>query len=174
MTTEHDQTAAPAVAPVEEHPLVAIVHEHLPAVALTVGSFRDQDWIVVPAEDLVAVCTVLRDDLRSRFDMLLDITAVDLLPRSPRFEVVYHLLSMSRNDRARLKVELPDGDAPAISTVTTVWVAAGFYEREIYDLMGIGFDGHPNMRRIMLPDDWVGHPLRFDHTLGGEEVSFTS
>lgn len=181
MAAEKDAPAGTALVPGpgEDSAILAVLREAFPAVSFKAGALRGQSWVVVPAEQIVAVCRFLRDDPRCDFKMLLDVTAVDLLPRVPRWEVVYHLLSLSRNDRYRLKVEvteadLPEAGLPEIPSVVEVWPTADFYEREIFDLMGIAFAGHPNLRRIMLPDDWIGYPLRFDHTLGGEEVGFTS
>jgi NADH-quinone oxidoreductase subunit C len=106
--------------------------------------------------------------------MMVDVTAVDLLPVSPRWEVVYQLTSLSRNVRFRLKVEIEDGPDPEVPSITSVYQSANWFEREIFDLMGIRFPGHPALRRILLPDDWQGFPLRYDHPIGGEEVGFTS
>ena len=150
------------------------LREAFPSLPLRAGSLRGQDWVVVPAEAIVEVCLFLRDDRRTQYKMLIDLTAADLMPRAPRWEVVYALLSHARNARYRLKVEVPDGPEPAVPTMTTVWPAANFFEREVFDLMGIRFTDHPDLRRLLLPDDWVGFPLHFDHPLGGEEVGFTS
>lgn len=178
MAMEQHAPAGAAIVPGpgEESPILAAVREAFPEIPFRAGALRGQPWAVVPAGQIVAVCRFLRDDPRCDFKLLLDVTAVDLLPRAPRWEVVYALLSLSRNDRYRLKVEVPEVGAglPEIPSVVGVWPAANFYEREIFDLMGIAFADHPDLRRIMLPDDWVGHPLRFDHPIGGEEVSFTS
>jgi NADH-quinone oxidoreductase subunit C len=91
---------------------------------------------------------------------------VDWYPSEPRFEVVYHLLSIAKKERVRLKVRL-DGSSPAIESVTSVWPSANFYEREVFDLFGVRFSGHPNLTRIMMPDDWEGHPLRKDYPVEG-------
>ncbi len=100
------------------------------------------------------------------YNFLEDVTAVDWLPSEPRFQVSYHILSHSYRDYIRLRV-LVSGDEPAIESITTVWPSANFYEREVFDLFGIRFEGHPNMRRIMMPDEWVGHPLRKDYPVEG-------
>ena len=97
---------------------------------------------------------------------LSDVTAVDRHPSEPRFEVVYHLLCYDRKERLRLKCRLP-GDAPEIESVTGVWRAANWYEREVFDLLGIRFTGHPDLRRILMPEDWEGHPLRKDYPVTG-------
>ncbi|MBM3779608.1 MAG: NADH-quinone oxidoreductase subunit C [Acidimicrobiia bacterium] len=118
----------------------------------------DQPTVYVDAAHLVETCAALRDQLR--FDLLADVTAVDLLPREPRFEIVYHLVSTRGHDRLRLKVRVgADGSVP---TVAGIWRGAGWPEREVWDLFGVGFDGHPDLRRILMPDNWDGHPLRKD------------
>ena len=128
--------------------------------------------VYVPADRLVEVCSFLRDDPELDFAMLTWLGGVDLLPREPRFEVVYHLLSLSRNRRFALKVQVPE-TRPQVSTVTGVWATANWHEREAYDFYGIVFAGHPDLTRILLPDDWEGWPLRKDSPLGYQEVAFT-
>jgi len=125
----------------------------------------DQPVILVAAADLVPVCAALRDDAGLRFTALVDMVGVDFLPRSPRFDVNYSLVATTgRPAPARLRVKVQvDGDAPHVPSVTGVWPAAGFLEREIYDLLGVLFDGHPDLRRLLTPDDWEGHPLRKDY-----------
>jgi len=95
-----------------------------------------------------------------------DMTAVDWFPSSPRFQLSYHILSFTNKERIRLRVLL-EGDSPTVESVTPVWPSANFYEREVFDLFGITFDGHPNLRRILMPDDWQGHPLRKDYPVEG-------
>ena len=126
----------------------------------------------VPADRLVEICTFLRDDPELDFAMLSWIAGVDWMPREPRFEVVYGLLSLSRNARLTLKVGVGE-EKPRVPSVTGVWPTADWHERETYDFYGIEFDGHPNLTRILLPEDWVGWPLRKDSPLGYEEVAFT-
>jgi NADH-quinone oxidoreductase subunit C len=117
--------------------------------------------IYVPADRLVETCRALRDDQAFRFTTIIEITAADYIPRQPRFEVVYHLLSIPRRERIRLKVRVPDrGTVP---TVQGVWKGAGWPEREVWDMFGIVFDGHPDLRRLLMPDDWEGHPARKDY-----------
>jgi len=106
-------------------------------------------------------CRVLRDAPELAFDVLIEVTAADYFPRAPRFEVVYHLLS-TRN-RARLRVKVRAGAADTVPTVYGVWRSAGWLEREVYDMFGIVFDGHPDLRRLLMPDDWEGHPARKDY-----------
>jgi NADH-quinone oxidoreductase subunit C len=95
-----------------------------------------------------------------------DVTAVDWFPSSPRFQLSYHIVSHTYKERIRLRV-LVAGDAPSVETITSVWPAANFYEREVFDLFGIRFEGHPDLRRIMMPDEWQGHPLRKDYPVEG-------
>ncbi len=128
--------------------------------------------LFVPGARLVEVCTFLRDDPELDFAMLSWIGGVDYLPREPRFEVVYGLLSLSANARLHLKVEVLE-ENPRVPSVVGVWPTANWHERETYDFYGIEFTGHPDLTRILLPDDWVGWPLRKDSPLGYEEVAFT-
>jgi NADH-quinone oxidoreductase subunit C len=127
--------------------------------------FRGQLSIAVSRERIVDVSTFCRDDAALRFDMLTDLTAVDRTPRQPRFEVVYNLYSFPHNRRLRLKAPVPENET--LPTVEGVWKAANWLEREVYDLFGIVFDGHSDLRRILLWDGYVGHPLRKDFPLHG-------
>jgi len=95
-----------------------------------------------------------------------DLTAVDWFPSEPRFQLSYHILSHKYKERIRLRV-MVSGDEPAIESITAVWAGANYYEREVFDLFGVRFEGHPNLRRIMMPEDWVGHPLRKDYPVEG-------
>ncbi len=118
-----------------------------------------QETIEVQTDRLVDVCRALRDRMDMPFVLLADVTAVDYSPREPRFEVVYHVASS--NARLRIKVPLP-GTNPRLPTVQSVWPGAGWLEREVWDMFGIEFDGHGDLRRLLMPDDWQGHPLRKD------------
>jgi NADH-quinone oxidoreductase subunit C len=111
-------------------------------------------------------CALLKDDPELRYNFLADLTCVDWYPNEPRFHVAYHLLSIPRRVRLRLKVLLP-GDDPNVDTVTSVWPAANFFEREVFDLFGVRFRGHPYLRRILMPENWEGHPLRKDYPVEG-------
>lgn len=122
----------------------------------------DDPTLVVPVDRLLETCDVLANDGALDFTLLVDIVGVDYLSREPRYEVVYHLVSIGRNQRLRLKVRIPSGD-PHLASVTGVWPGAGFLEREVWDLFGIVFDGHGDLRRLLTPDDWEGHPLRKDY-----------
>jgi NADH-quinone oxidoreductase subunit C len=129
----------------------------LPGITLEAAPSTDQKTIGFPSNSIVDVCRALRDT--KGFVLLADITAVDWWPREPRFEVVYHLASA--NDRLRLKVRLA-GDAAHLPTVQSVWPGACWLEREVWDLFGILFDDHGDLRRLLMPEDWEGHPLRKD------------
>jgi len=128
--------------------------------------FRGELTVFTPREGLVRVCEYLRDASGLAFKFLADLTAVDNYPTEPRFELVYHLLSLETGARVRLKVRLLGEDAWADSVVP-VWPAANTFEREVFDLFGIRFEGHPNLTRLLLPLDWEGHPLRRDYPTGG-------
>lgn len=124
---------------------------------------------VVPREQIVAVCSYLKTAPEAHFDFLSDLCGVDRgVEEEPRFEVNYHLFSTTKFHRLRLKV-LVNEDSAQVPTVTTVWRTANWHERETYDLMGVVFEGHPDLRRILLPDDWQGHALRKDFPLRGYE-----
>ncbi len=136
------------------------------------GEAHREFTLVVPADRLVEMCTFLRDDPELDFAMLSWVGGIDWLPRSPRFEVVYDLLSISQNCRIHLKVEVSE-EHPRVPSVVSIWPTADWHERETYDFYGIEFTGHPDLTRILLPEDWVGWPLRKDSPLGYEEVAFT-
>jgi NADH-quinone oxidoreductase subunit C len=111
-------------------------------------------------------CVLLRDTPECPFNFLSDVTCVDWFPREPRFEVIYHLLAIAKKERVRLKARLDSGN-PVIDSVTSVWAGANFFEREVYDLFGVRFIGHPYMRRLLMPEDWEGYPLRRDYPVEG-------
>ncbi|MCC7445841.1 MAG: NADH-quinone oxidoreductase subunit C [Anaerolineae bacterium] len=134
--------------------------------------FRGETTLVVDPAKIVDICLFFRDTEGLEYNFLADVTAVDYYPQEPRFAICYHLYSMIYNRNLRLKAYLP-GDEPKIQSVTGVWNAANFQEREAYDLMGIQFEGHPNLRRILMPEDWEGHPQRKDYPLGYEPVQFS-
>jgi NADH-quinone oxidoreductase subunit C len=128
------------------------------------GNFRGDvfdPWLNVDAKAIVDVCRYLRDDSESAFEVLSDLTALDL-PKEEKLQVVYHLYSYSRRHQIVLKADL-SRETPSIATVEGVWKAANWFEREVFDLFGIMFEGHTDLRRIMLPEDWVGYPLRKDY-----------
>ena len=123
---------------------------------------RGQAVVTVPRAGVVDALRTLRDDPELAFDMLSDLTAVDYLPRQPRFEVIYELNSIAHHHRLRVKAEVP-GDDPRIATATLLWNSALWAEREVWDLFGVHFDGHPDLRRILMYPEFEGHPLRKDY-----------
>jgi len=135
------------------------------------SEFRGQLSLVIPAEKIVEVCNALRNELS--FDMLGDETAVDYWPeQEPRFHIVYQVYSLQHNVRLSLRCPL-SGNSPSLPSVESIYANANWHEREIFDMFGIRFEGHSDMRRILMPYDWVGHPLRKDYPLGYEEVQFS-
>jgi NADH-quinone oxidoreductase subunit C len=133
----------------------------VPGASFEAGKSVDFATIYVPASHLVAACRALLETPALRFNVLMELTAVDYFPREPRFEVVYHLLSVPHRQRLRLKVRA--GDGASVPTVQRVWPASGWFEREVWDMFGIVFDGHDDLRRILMPEDWEGHPARKDY-----------
>ena len=129
--------------------------------------FRGETTIVVPRELLRGAAERCREDTALDFNLLSDATCVDRFPHEPRFELNYHLVSIARRDKVRLKVRL-SGDDAVVDSLVPVWPGANWLEREIFDLFGIRFSGHPDLRRILLPDDWEGHPLRKDFPVEGQ------
>ncbi|HVU12440.1 MAG TPA: NADH-quinone oxidoreductase subunit C [Phototrophicaceae bacterium] len=147
----------------------------LPDSLLDVHKFRDETTLIVKAADIVKVARYLRDTKGLVYNFLSDISSVDYYPdatRPGRFGVCYHLYSMLYNRRLRVKVFLPEDD-PSVPSVTVVWPAANWLERESYDLMGITYLGHPDLRRVLLSDDWEGYPQRRDYPLGYETPMFS-
>jgi len=128
--------------------------------------FRGELTIYVQPGALIRVCEFLRIDPTLSYKFLSDVTALDLYPNEPRFEVVYHLLSLKNAERLRLKVRT-GGDAPRVDSLVPVYPSANAFEREVFDLFGIQFAGHPYLRRILMPEDWEGYPLRKDYPVEG-------
>lgn len=136
-----------------------------------VEEFRGDITVTVTPEMIIPVLTALRDEYQ--FNVMMDATAVDYYPQeSPRFHVIYQMYSMPNNVRLMVRLHL-NGNAPKLDSVEKVFPVANWKEREIYDLFGIQFTGHPDLRRVIMPEDWTGHPLRKDYPLGYEEVQFT-
>ena len=127
---------------------------------------RNELTIWVERDFIREACAILRDDKTLEFTFLSDLTCVDWYPSEPRFEVVYDLLSIPRKERVRLKVRLPGSD-PSVESLTSVWPSANFFEREVFDLFGVRFQGHPYLRRILMPEDWEGYPMRKDYPVEG-------
>jgi len=138
-----------------------LLDAHGDAVLATHARLGDATALVDRAR-LVEVMRFLRDTRELEFDMLTDVTAVDYLGEEPRFEMVYHLYSLVRNHRLRVKARVPERD-PRIATLVPLWPSADWMEREVFDMYGIGFDGHPDLRRILLYEEFEGYPLRKDY-----------
>ncbi len=149
--------------------IIQVLQRAVPGAAYEAGASSDQPAIYVPRERLVETCRVLRDAPELQFSLLAEVTAADYLPRQPRFEVVYHFACLGfpsdqppSPQRLRVKVRVEDDD-PRVPTLSGLWPAANWLEREVWDLFGIVFDGHPDLRRLLTPEDWEGHPLRKDY-----------
>ena len=128
--------------------------------------FRGETTVVLPRKILRSAAEHCRDNAKLKFNLLSDATCVDRYPHEPRFELNYHLVSISRSDRLCLRVRLHGSD-PVVDSLVPVWPGANWLEREIFDLFGIKFTGHPDLRRILLPDTWEGYPLRKDYPVEG-------
>jgi NADH-quinone oxidoreductase subunit C len=144
------------------HTALEKLREAFPQAVLSTSAARGDETALVQREYIKAVCRFLRDDPDLQFDLPTDLTCVDALGRTPRFDVVYHLYSTTKKHRIRLKAMLPEED-PVIDSVVEVWPGFGWSEREAYDMYGVRFAGHPDLRRILLYDEFVGHPLRKDY-----------
>lgn len=127
-------------------------------------SYRGDDTAVVKKEQLFEICTFLRDDEELLYNFMMDLTAVDYLGREPRFEVVYHLYSLTYNRRFRIKTLVSESEC-SVDSIVPIWISANWFEREAYDLYGIIFKGHPELRRILLYEEFQGHPLRKDYPI---------
>ncbi|MCX6026757.1 MAG: NADH-quinone oxidoreductase subunit C [Chloroflexi bacterium] len=138
----------------------------------TVTEFRGETTVEIDPARIVAACRAVRDAPALMFTRLAGQTAVDYWPDEPRFAVIYQLHSLEKGLSLRLLLRL-EGDAPSVASVVEVFPSANWHEREIYDMFGIRFSGHPDLRRLLMPADWQGHPLRKDYPLGYEEVQFT-
>ena len=143
--------------------LVASLQQTIPGVAFEPAASIDrQATVYVPAADIHETARALRDHPDLAFAFLAELTAVDVWPREPRFEVVYLFVSLAHRQRLRLKVRLYGNDAH-LPTMTDLWPAANWLEREVWDMFGIAFDGHPDPRRLLMPEDWDGYPQRKDY-----------
>ncbi|OGO18670.1 MAG: NADH-quinone oxidoreductase subunit C [Chloroflexi bacterium RBG_16_48_8] len=134
--------------------------------------FRGETKVNVDPSLIVPVCTFLHEDSDFSFNFLMALTCVDYWPQEPRFTVAYQLYSQKNNIILGLRAYLPGSD-PGISTIESVYPNANWHEREVYDMFGITFEGHSDLRRILMPHDWEGHPQRKDYPLGYEEVQFS-
>ena len=168
----------------------ATIDDRLPGALAGDDGSRPEPALLVAVDRLVEVCRLLKEDPALEFRLPLHVTAVDWLTREPRFDLVYELRSLKLKGRVRLKVRLADtapagggvyadvaaptmAEMPVLPSVSGVWPGMACHEREVFDLSGIRFEGHPDMRRILMPSDWEGHPLRKDYVSFGEPVKFT-
>ncbi|HEV2176735.1 MAG TPA: NADH-quinone oxidoreductase subunit C [Terriglobia bacterium] len=151
---------------IEDNPILKRLRDFAPDAIDGTQLFRGELTVHIHRENLRQVCECLRDDAELTFKYLSDLTAVDHYPNEPRFETVYHLYSIERNERLRLKVRLA-GDNPQVDSVVPVWPGANAFEREVFDLFGVYFVGHPYLVRILMPEDWEGYPLRKDYPTEG-------
>jgi len=151
--------------------LERIVDELKGRFSADIYEFRDEGSLIVSQEQIVEVCQVLRDEFD--FELLTEETAVDYWPKlEPRFNIVFRLRSLKRDLIVGLRVPL-NGNAPTMPSLVPVYANANWFERELWDMFGIRFEGHPDLRRVVMPYDWEGHPLRKDYPLGYEEVQFS-
>ena len=145
------------------NPLLDELGKRFPDAVSEAVIFRKMPSLVVPREQILAICQFLKSDEGGSFDLLTDETAVDYPKREKRFDVVYHLYSFKNNVRLRLKLQVGEGEK--VPSVTGIWPTANWLEREIYDMFGVLYEGHPDLKRLLLPDEWVGHPLRKDYDI---------
>jgi NADH-quinone oxidoreductase subunit C len=141
--------------------------ERFPDSILDTKTFRDEFSVTVQKKDILEICKFLYSDPDLQYQMLTDLCGVDYLPESPRFEVVYLLYSMKNQQRLRVKIRVAESES--VSSVESIWKAANWLEREVYDLFGIPFDNHPDLRRILLWDGYEGNPLRKDFPVEGPD-----
>ena len=144
--------------------------ERFPEASVSTEDAPDMAILACSPDHVTDVLKTARDDFG--FDMLTDVSCVDWLPREPRYDVNYHLLSIERMERLRVKVRVADADEPTVPSAVPIYPGANWHEREVFDFFGISFAGHPNLRRILMPDEWIGHPLRKDYPVGGVPVEY--
>ena len=167
--------AAPAAkAPVKPEPWTSPLLEELqtvfPGAIQEAVIYRKLPSITVAKEFLLPACRFLKSEEGGAYTLLTDETAVDYPKREKRFDIVYHLYSFRRNDRLRLKVLIGEGEP--LPSVTGVWPTANWLEREVYDMFGVVYEGHPDLKRILLPDEWIGHPLRKDYDILRQDAAW--
>ncbi len=163
----------------DDSPELRLIQENFPGSVVKTRLFRGEKTVVIHKDNIVGICKLLRDARETNYNYLSDVTCFDRLDimdeddeNELRFEVIYNLYSLGTFQRLRLKAQVGEDDA-SIDTVEVIWPNANWNEREVYDMFGISFNNHSDLRRILMPDDWVGHPLRKDFPLGGEEIEFT-
>ena len=149
----------------ETHPAVARLRATMPEAIEGVAAHRDQVTLRIVRDHWLRAAQFLRDDPACSFEYFVDLTAADYPARPERFDVVLHIYSLTHGHLLRVKTSVAEG--AAVDTLVGVWKAANWFERETYDMFGVDFAGHPDLRRILLPQDWVGYPLRKDYPLAG-------
>lgn len=152
---------------IENNLTIKKLREKFPGSILEVISFLGEVTIIVPKEEILSVCKFLYTDPDLQYHLLTDLCGLDLFPQTPRFEVVYHLCSLKNHQRVRIRTKV--GENESISSVESIWKVANWYEREAYDLFGILFKNHPDLRRILLWDGFEGYPLRKDYPTEGPD-----
>jgi len=155
---------------VAENASALLIESRLPGAVVSATAAADGPVLGLLPESIIPVCQLLKQE--GGFDRLSAVTAVDWWPREPRFEVIYLLHSIQSGARLRFNVRVPEG--VVLDTLVSVWRAANWYEREVFDLFGISFRNHPNLERIMMPADWEGHPLRKDYPVHGHKYSYSN
>ncbi len=145
------------------NPAIASLLALNPAFIANAKFDRDELTLTIPRESITAAAVAIQ---QAGYNFLEDVTCVDWYPSEPRFQVTYHILSHTLKARLRLNVMVESVD-PSVDSIVSVWPSANFYEREVFDLFGVRFAGHPNLRRIMMPEEWDGHPLRKDYPVEG-------
>lgn len=151
----------------EDHPIARKIRDAFPSAYISATLFREDISIEVKKEGLFSICLLLRDDPELDFDYPIHISSVDYLREKVRFEVVYEFFSIKKKHQVRIKTRVAEDDC-VVDSVTSIWKGANFLEREVYDMMGIRFNNHPNLKRILLPDDYEeGYPLRKDFPVQG-------
>ncbi|HVU47644.1 MAG TPA: NADH-quinone oxidoreductase subunit C [Terracidiphilus sp.] len=146
-----------------EHPAVKAILAWKPEALADAKFDRGELTLTIESGEIRTAALTMQ---AAGYNFFEDLTAVDWFPASPRFQLSYHILSHRYKERIRLRVMVEEAE-PAVESITSVWPSANYYEREVFDLFGIRFEGHPNLRRIMMPDDWRGHPLRKDYPVEG-------
>jgi NADH-quinone oxidoreductase subunit C len=144
-------------------PLLDELQGRFPGAITEAVIFRKMPSLNLAKEHLVAICQFLKSPAGGAYTLLTDETAADYPQRAKRFDIIYHLYSFLRNDRLRLRVQVGEGET--VPSVTSVWLTANWLEREVYDMFGVAYEGHPDLKRILMPDGWVGHPLRKDYDI---------
>jgi NADH-quinone oxidoreductase subunit C len=147
---------------IPEHPALNAILAWNPAALVDAKFDRNELTLTIAANEIRAAAATVQ---AAGYNFFEDMTAVDWFPSSPRFQLSYHILSHRYKEHIRLRVLVEESGS--VESITQVWPAANYYEREVFDLFGVRFEGHPNLRRILMPDDWVGHPLRKDYPVEG-------